>query len=245
MEIALDLVINLAAALIGFVLGRAWQLLRQEYRVRRAKRFWRPFLREPIQIVMGHHMNFRGYEPSGFIGVGNAFALNELQLFLKELEVSIYNVKLANQIDDRDLTHNLILLGGPDGNAITKAVLSHLSSTYRFGNDSIHEVAIYDSTDRAKVYAPQVQVTSDGSADLVNDCGLIFKAPNPFCDGKEVLIFAGSFGYGTWAGARLMSTLATFRDRRFRELEHFECLIETEVVLKTPLRIGVLDVRKL
>jgi hypothetical protein len=66
------------------------------------------------------------------------------------------------------------------------------------------------------------------------DRGLLVRAANPFNERKSVLVIAGSFGYGTWAGARLAIEDTFLKRPMVAAQTPFECLFETDVVGEAP-----------
>ena len=104
------------------------------------------------------------------------------------------------------------LIGGPDPNAVTREAVKLIDSKLRFGDPSIHEIAIRDTgVDPPRLYVPS-EPDRDG---VVTDYGLILRAPNPFAADKEIMIIAGSFGHGTVAGTRYATFPAFWRICRF------------------------------
>ena len=96
----------------------------------------------------------------------------------------LYNIESAVNLDtdvrESDLKNNLILIGGPVINRVTKMINEKMS--IRFDSKK----NIYSSISK-KTY------TSD-------DCGLIVKMQNPFDKNKKILVIAGKRYSGTKAG---------------------------------------------
>jgi hypothetical protein len=59
---------------------------------------------------------------------------------------------------------------------------------------------------------------SDEQSSAWKDFGLLVKAPNPSNPSHAVMIIAGSFGYGTWAGAMLVRSPRFLKEIRSRKL---------------------------
>jgi len=88
------------------------------------------------------------------------------------------NVKLDTEVQQEDLTHNLIIIGGPIVNKVMEKVNGSLPIRFEQGN-------IY-STITHETY-PQ------------DEAGLVVKAPNPFNKEKSILVVAGKRFAGTRA----------------------------------------------
>jgi hypothetical protein len=241
MDKLIDIGINLIAALIGFWIGWAWQRVRGEIRSRKARHFWRPFVQGALRIIVGHHSEFTSFEQSGFLGVGSAMALAELRTHLEQTGLHDFTISYTNQVDGDSLKGNLILIGGPDANAISKEVSERINTTLRFGNPARYEIAIYDSATN-RIYAPS---TKTDSGEIIKDYGLIFKTTNPFSPNKQILLIAGSFGYGTWAGVRFALSKPFIENSLVSQGKPIECLIETDVVCGTPQDIRLVELRVL
>lgn len=241
LKVLLDLSVNLIAGLIGFWIGWVWQRFKRLSRSRRAKRFWKPFVEGELQIVLGRFLEFKSFEESGFLGVGDAVGLSELGAHFEAIGLGGFTVSYADRLDGDALKTNLILLGGPDANAISREIVQKVNSTLRFGNPANYEISIYDSKNQ-KIYVP----TRQPDLNEINiDYGVILKTNNPFAPTKQVLLIAGSFGYGTWAGVRFALSKRFLDDAIVANGKPIECLIETDIVRGTPQDIRLIVLRPL
>lgn len=242
MSILLDIGVNLFAAFIGFAIGWLWQWIGKEIKLRRVRRFWKPFTKGALRIVVGRFSEFESFEQSGFLGIGDAIGLAELRTYFDQLGFDNFEVAYADRMSGDLLNANLILLGGPDANSVTKEAVSKIRSTIQFGNPEKYEIAFYDSTSN-KVYAPRLQ--SINSRKIANDYGIIFKTENPFSPDKQIIIIAGSFGYGTWAGAKYILSKSFIENPIVKKNSRIECLITTDIVRETPQNIQSIILREL
>lgn len=208
--------------------------------LRRAQQFWAPFMAGELNVLVGQHMEF-AYEPSGFIGTGDTSAVVELQRHFNSLGLRTMNVVYPDRVTGDMLRSDLILLGGPDANSISREATQKINSTFQFGDPDSHVIALFDSTSR-RVFKPSRDVNKER---IYTDYAIIFMCANPFAKDKRLLLIAGSFGYGTWAGARFIAS-QQFIERVLAQGDmSVECLIETDVVQNSPQDIRVLDMRKL
>lgn len=222
--------------LIGAAAGWLLKAGGDRWRTRRARTFWRPFLSKDVRIVIGRFENFKNWEPSGLLGVGDAIALSELQKYLTQIGGNP-EVVYADRIDGDSLKHTLISLGGPDVNQVTREAVKKIDSRLRFGDPSSNEIAIKDTAVVPQnLYTPTVP-DIDGSA---VDYGVILRAPNPFSAGKEIMILAGSFGHGTWAATRYVTSLEFLNLPISNTLNALEYLVSTDVVKDTPQAIHLI-----
>jgi hypothetical protein len=163
----------------------------------------------------------------------------ELRAYFASLGLRDFAVSYADRLDGDSLKTNLILIGGPHPNAISKEVFTRINSTLRFGNPARFGSAIYDSSTDTS-YAPLID-----SGEILKDYGLILKTSNPFAPSKQVLLIAGSFGYGTWAGVRFAMSKEFVTNQVVAEGKPLECLIETDILRGTPQDIRLLALRPL
>ncbi|MEV6758476.1 helix-turn-helix domain-containing protein [Streptomyces sp. NPDC051214] len=205
-------------------------------RGRQLREFWRDFVRPDLTLVVGLHQ-FASWEPSGLIGVGDAFALSEIQQHFVRIGAASPVIRYSDRVDGEARRKPLILIGGPDANKITDEVVQRLRCSLGFTRHTPHDISIRDSQTE-RIYVPRLLNQGEGT-----DYGLVVKTKNPFNPQVPALIVAGSFGYGSWAGARLLT------DPTSAELaiSHapFECLFDTEIVDRTPQATEVLVLRAL
>jgi hypothetical protein len=95
-----------------------------------------------------------------------------------------------------------------------------------------------DIVEREKVYQP----SKDGD-NILTDCGVIIRAPNPFEPTKQVILLCGSYGYGTWAAVQLAQDKEFLRQVPKRA-GPLECIFQVDVVRDTPQRPRLYFVRE-
>jgi hypothetical protein len=237
-----DLIKDAAKFLVGAATGWVLKVIRDRWRTRKARSFWRPFLSSDLRLVIGRFGEFRDFERSGMLGVGDAIALAELQRYLGQIGGSEPQVVYADRLEGDALKHTLISLGGPDANAVTREALKLINSKVRFGDPFNNEIAIRDTgVEPARLYVPSTP-DRDGTA---TDYGVIIRAPNPFAPEKEIMIIAGSFGHGTVAGERYVTSPAFLALPASKARDAFECLVETNVVRDAPQAIRLTVMRSI
>lgn len=191
---------------------------------------WRSLISGNARIIVGRFSEFDRFEASGFIGMGDARAIVEIQSFVKSLGIEEPIIEYADEVTGKGLRGNIILLGGPDANSATGAIVAMLASNLRFGRPHFHEISIYDKLS-GSLYSPSFEAMN---IDIEKDYGVILRSENPVDNEGTVLILAGSFGYGTWAAARFAIS-RQFREEPVVAASHsIECLIETRVIKGSP-----------
>jgi hypothetical protein len=207
-----------------------------------ARRFWGRFANDDFSVVVGRfRKEFERFEASGFLGVGDAIGLTELGSFLGSLHLADFSVMYADRLDGDDLQANLLILGGPDANSIANQVVKRLNTTFELGDPQKYEIAIRDAK-LQETYAPRID---SGSEEVVTDYAVIYWTKNPFSPDKWMLLIAGSFGFGTWAGTRFVMSKDFLDNAMVKKGKSVECLVETDVVLGAPQRIRVIGIREM
>ena len=196
------------------------------------QRFWKPIIDDGLQIVLGRFTQFAQFEQSGFIGMGDAVAMTEIQSCLGILGLSGVPICYADRLDGDSLKTNLILLGGPDANVLTRETVSRLTTTLKFGNPDRHEIALFDSQNN-RYFIPRLSASDK----VETDFGIIYLCQSPFDPRKRILLAAGSFGYGTWACVRHVLSSDFLTNTLVARGANLECLIEVDILWETPQRI--------
>jgi hypothetical protein len=253
----------------AFLLGLAWQRLATVLTHLRARRFWRPLVSPDTVVVVGSFRDLPGFEASGVIGMGDNIALNDLERYFARIGFKRFTVYYSDHVEwDRLMGHsplhgNLILLGGPDANVITRLVLERVALGIEFVEIHRRHLAnADDSSDRNALSAlgrrllrgrsrpnppwrvPVIVDKESGQmhapvlnhTELRADCGVVVRCPNPFNPRREVIIFCGSYGYGTLAAVRYAQS-TEFLTSLPKPVKALECVLSVDVVAGTPLGI--------
>jgi hypothetical protein len=265
-----QLVWGLASALVAFLLGLAWRRMVRLLVYWRARHFWRGLLAGRPAIVLSKHRVLGRFEASGLVGAGDLAALRELTEHFARIGFkrhhTVYNDEPIWADDGAEsalLRGNLILLGGPDSNRVTREVLERTAlgidflelSTQRLlaiqrrpderpapipgrgfpalrvrarRPEQVWRVPAFRDRETGQIIGPEF----DGDQ-IRKDCGLIVRTTNPFSPGHEVVIFCGSYGYGTWAAVQLARS-KEFIGVRTRRMGSLECLLSVDVVREHP-----------
>lgn len=238
-----DISSNLIAAAIGGVLVWSATNARRRLKLIRARRFWRALGgRHPLIVLGAHDFGMhRRWANSGVVGMGDIGALVEIEAQLRMLGFA-GAITESKQLSPRELSSDLVLIGGPVANAVTRTMMAKLHGTisFDFAEDPEHEAAVVHDLRTSRVLIPQYEE----SGYPVTDHALIIRTPNPLApDTSELVIVAGCFEHGTEAAAEKLGDRKFLR--RIKRMKHFEALIETTVVNGAHYNTKLVETRRI
>jgi hypothetical protein len=128
-----------------------------------------------------------------------------------------FRVAKANDVaEDLLRHHDIVSIGGPIPNRLSRFLLDRPGRVYSFGGVDGH--AVIDCRSDAIMGA----VTDIAS--IRRDFGILTRMPNPYNDSHNAIVAAGVFGWGTQAVLRLLSDRATLEFLLTTDLLHFQAL---------------------
>ena len=220
-------IIGLATFLLGVVARWAWAWAKARYAAHKANRLWRPMLDAHIVIVTAVFASpaDRAFEQSGLMGVGDARALTALEDWFKSIRFRDYELRYSHDTSGEVLKRsNLICIGGPDANFLTRDALGRLE-------------LIADILERPDV--PKASFRNEGEG---LDYATVCFVPSPYADERRILFLFGEIsGYGTWAATKSVTTKPIAMPKF--GIGGFSAFLRTEVVLKHPQHVSLLDFR--
>ena len=257
-----DVTLNVGASLLFVLLGVAARAASAVAQHRGTRRFWGHLFHTPgVFLILGTFPRFRGFEPSGMIGVGDTRAVYELTRSLTRAGMKL-EIAYSSRLQDGQLDKDVILLGGGDVNGIFRSIEESQLLGLRFEHQQT--LSLYDVRQDKRYVAETVEVDLSQVADitldginiierdgvrtagrLVRDYGIIALLRNPYNPRRKLLIVAGLYGYGTWGGARLLSDESFLRRCMRLDSMEFECLFEVEVLQNMPIRVVPITLRGL
>jgi hypothetical protein len=80
---------------------------------------------------------------------------------------------------------------------------------------------------------------------LITDQGLLIRAANPFSPERNIIILAGSFGFGTSAAALLMASAELLSHDIVAAGHPFEAVVSAEIVRNTEQRVEMKKIKRL
>jgi len=258
-----QIIIQLIVGVAAFVAGLFLQRIRASLLYLQSRRFWRPVLRRDLMVVLGDGFaGLRRFEASDVIGRGDLVASYELVTHFARMGYRrmqpVFADRVVNDQPGRSLRHNMVVLGGPDANSVSKACLEGVRATYqliwpedREAEDFPAEVPIrppqlvlMDSSKRDEIPILKPTVAGD---EVTRDYGVIIRTRNPFDywgpkrlparGGSRIVIMYGCYGYGTIA-AVLYSRTLEFLEMIKNSKDDIECIVSCDIVMGTPQAIG-------
>jgi DNA-binding transcriptional ArsR family regulator len=148
-------------------------------------KFLRPFIEDGKLnsiIVVGSpdpHGKYKVPASDGYCAIDLGMFLGQ---FISDSKIPYY--KLDTQIQNEDLKKNLIIVGGPKTNIITDKINKQLPIYFDYSEEFLEWNIV--STLSKTVYRE-------------TQAGFIVRVPNPFVNGKEILVFSGKGFKGTRA----------------------------------------------
>jgi hypothetical protein len=208
-----NVLVGLFTALIGYILGRFWNTLVVWWRYRNARRFWRPALRdERFQVVVSRFESAGFREPTKVVGGGDAIAHRLLVDIFHEIGFKRPEFVYVHE-HELDLSRNLILLGGPTTNEITREAVKIIRPGLTVVDPGpgiameVHDsAAVAESDTNDATEEVQRVFVAEPSSERMTDYGVIIRARNPFNRSKALVVISGAYGYGSWAGVKLTQT---------------------------------------
>lgn len=249
MSVVSQVLVGLLTIFIGFALGFTWQVTRRRLLYWRARRFWRPFISKDLRIVVGRFdKEFHAFEASGVVGVGDMQAAAEVVSFFDDLGLrrlgSSIDIVYHDQLAGDQYGANLVCIGGPDSNIVTTEILNEINHTIEIGDRARNTIEMKDNQ-TGNIYFPKTEDDRGGKPVVIVDHGLLVQAPNPFDPRHKVMIVAGSYGYGTWAGVKLARSPQFLRSQPGPNGSGIECLYETKILREIPQQPRIILLREI
>lgn len=155
-----------------------------------------------LLLAIGETSHSSGYEPSGLVGIGDALAMATVHsMFLGyaeiSLQTSVIRARYARINQLFEFNPNIITIGGPFGNSLTRAAMS--TNLIALGFDGL---TIVDRRGKQRYEAMLDESYLTGT-----DWGMLLCLPNPFHKEGRVIVVAGIYGYGTYGATTLLSEI--------------------------------------
>jgi hypothetical protein len=206
-EQVINVIVGLSTAFIGYLIGRTWQRAVDWLQHRRLRQFLAPLLDDGVQIIVSRFMRSDFPEPTGLVGGGDALALREITMIFDKVGFKNYKTLY---VDERELDRrgNLIVLGGMDTNRVTKEAVELINPGILLHDPGpgikmeVHDLRPNGQSRSRHSTRKDAPCRYKATDDI--DYGVIIRAPNPFNPSKGLIIVAGAYGYGSWAGAALI-----------------------------------------
>ena len=198
-----NIVVGLATALLGYLIGRVWHTWMIQRRYQRARHFWQPVVDGHFQIVISRFAVDGFREPTGLVGGGDAIANRLLGDLFQDIGLERPQSVYVDE-PELDRNKNLILLGGANANRVVDEALRRVTPGLCVTDPGpgicmqVDDLEVpEDSTDARRTYV------AEPAPDHMTDYGVIIRARNPFSPDRALVVISGAYGYGTWAGVQV------------------------------------------
>ena len=195
MEVALVI----AGAVLGVIVDYSFKAIRRYWvTTRPAGRLWGWAKQDDSElwIILSTCPNDDPSEYTDTIYPQEARAATELESYLKGALGAEVRLRLSVRANEA-INSNLVLLGGPIHNHITRRVLPALNAPFQFDDHTLV------NTQDGQRWSPSIN-DAGGRERIAEDYALIVKTRNPFDRRKTVLVVAGCRTHGVLAGARAL-----------------------------------------
>lgn len=183
-----------------------------------------------LLVAIGETSAASGFEISGLIGIGDTLAMAAVNsMFLGHGEISIQTSVIRSRYARigqlLELNPNIISIGGPSGNNLSRMIMTTNPFTLGFEG-----MAVVDQRSRQTYDSVLSKDYLTG-----RDWGILLSIPNPSRNGR-ILVLAGIYGYGTYGAGVLLSKINKYPSLMdMASKSSFEALVEvsfTEGVIK-------------
>jgi hypothetical protein len=228
-----DVVVNVASAGIGALVGAGVGRLRHSYRYRFHQAFW-SFLQQPTVFVVGELesgvlMNtlhealerlvdqpidrrmltreivkhVEDQEISGLIGRGDVDAIINMVVRFASLRVPGKPTILPSSKISDWNAHNFVVIGGVDVNPFMSALSARLGCQLEGARNDQGRNVIRDLKLRTEYPVEPVGRLNDQGQPIVLDYGILARGRNPDNPDRTVLLLLGAHGLGTFAASEI------------------------------------------
>lgn len=201
-ELSIELLGNFAWALLGIAAVYTYRLV---FSIRPTKRLWR--LKESKKLVIcvstSTWIETEKYSysavPATGIGQVRALALIVTSLNKVYKNLNLRDVLLSEEKIQTKIENDVILLGGPENNKITREFLDEIQRLSIV--DQANQVITWKVGENEERFMPYIE-----NGEIKRDYGLIIRMENPLSSLKRaIFLFSGTTTWGTIAAARFFT----------------------------------------
>lgn len=230
-----SIIINLLSTVIAFILGIIFNSVFDNIRKKAPVRsFWDGCLKSSVNIIIPSWPADYEEQPlrtghSDLLAAARAASLLS-SFHNRREEIKILEGKYAAQ--DR-LEENVILIGGPVTNEITRRIMQEFEMPFSFADH-----ILLDNRHNKKYEAK-----ADENECILEDYGFVLKTKNPYNDQKSLVIIAGCYGYGTYSGAVAITDYGILRDIiRQAKAESIGLIVKSHIIHEIPQKPFLVEV---
>ncbi|QDW31068.1 hypothetical protein FFF93_015810 [Arthrobacter sp. KBS0702] len=189
---------NLFSGAIAFVFGllarRAWS---RWTKTRPAGQLWGVLREKRVELVLTTAPESSPRENSSLVFPSEAIAGGEVSSYLTNMLKVECRTRLSGTFPSTSWNRNLIVIGGPVHNNVTRILLSRLDAGVEFDG---HAIVLADG----RRFQAETTVDERGVTAPIADFGLVIRLPNPFSSKQHVTLLIGSNTHGCLIAARAM-----------------------------------------
>lgn len=228
---AIDLSISFLIALLsGIALYFLFAFLKSVYNIITIKKpirdFWDECLRTSVSIVVPTYSDENSWQASHT----NSIASVKVESLLRSYHRKPEEIKIFEAIDVNDMEENIIIIGGPMSNEITRRIMQFFEFPF-FIEDHVLNCC-------NRKYEPKL----DENGEIFEDYAFILKSENPYNKRKNLIIIAGCYFYGCLSGAMAVTDTEILRNicRRTKG-KSIGVIIKSHVFHKIPQKPFLLE----
>ena len=233
-----NIILGIVASFIWFILGIMVVKLSRFYLLKNpVKRLWK--INDPTKLIICASTSTKTdtgeyYRPA--TGIGQLRALGQIIESLgKSYNIRIQNILLSIDQIQKQIENDLILLGGPKTNEITKLLLDKIKPLEIVYQE---KSTIYWGKNETDI--EYSGITKDKK--VVKDYGIAIRMKNPFDSSKQTYIslFSGAHTYGVIASAQYFTEHFVKKTKGIKRIkENVFILVECDVIDGFPIDIKI------
>ena len=236
-----NIILGIIASFIWFILGIITIKLSKFYLLKNpVKRLWK--ISDPKKLIICAATSTKTDTGQYFrpaTGIGQLRALGQIiESLSKAYIIRIQNILLSIDQIQMQIENDLILLGGPKNNEISKLFLDKI----KYLNIVYQENSIINWTKGSKTFAYSGKTEK---RKVIKDYGLAIRMKNPFDSSKNTFIslFSGCHTYGTIAAAQYFTEHYVKKTKGLKKVkENLFILVECDVIDGFPIDIKLREI---
>lgn len=211
-DIVVGFIVAVFKSVIPYGAVRLYRYIKIEKHIRV---FFKNFSKEEICIVVPPadvDPIIKGTQILDFLGI------MEIQEMFTSQGFKLRRIR-ADKIAENDKKSNLLLIGGPIPNPVTKSLLERKEIVYKFGGPDGHSII----NDKGLKIDPRME-----RGRITHDLGIITRMKNPYNPDKDVIMVCGSYGWGTQAALKILKDRDSLKYLN-QYNQHFQIICTCEV----------------
>lgn len=236
-----DIIIGVFTSLIWFLIGYlVSKLIRFLKDIRPVKKLW--LINEFKKLVIVASTSTKTDTGEYFrpaTGIGQVRALGySIESLSKAYDVRIQNILLSDDQVQKQIENDLIILGGPKNNIISKIFLDKIFNKHKIAFQDVNTIKWYTKNGIEEFNGLK------SNKKVIKDYGLIIRTSNPFSSSEKktsICLFTGCHTYGTIAAAKYFTNYYVKQIGMFsKPKRNVFLLVECDVLDGFPIAINLI-----